>query len=94
MKPFRLKCKVFERHAKGEVRQFMAPTVTLNLDEGTATAFCMSDELTISQEMTIAEWNALPYCYFETDGTEAPRPAAKVLPSDWDRNGRFTKGRS
>jgi hypothetical protein len=93
MKPFRIKAKVFEREVGGVIRQFMAATCTLDFNTGAVTAMCMSDELTISQEMTVEEWNALPFVYFETDGTEAPRPPTKVLPQHWDRSGKFTKGR-
>jgi hypothetical protein len=93
VKPFRIKCKVYERVVGGEMRQFIAATATLDLRTGDCTAMLLSDGLTISQEMTIDEWNALPFVYFETDGSEAPRPPTKVLPQHWDRSGKFTKGR-
>jgi hypothetical protein len=65
-RPLRLRCKVYQ--AEG-YRYIVAQGI---LRGGMMHAFAMNDSQTIEIKMTIDEWNALPWYWFQEDG-EAPR---------------------
>jgi len=70
MSAFRLRCKVMERDGRRYlVALGMAlPPACVYID-----AYCMSDDETVSVRLTLDEWNALPFHWFEDAGDAPPR---------------------
>ena len=70
---FRLRCKIFERNGKRYL-------VGLGLlVKGKMMVYAMSDEGTLELYMTVKEWNALEFHWFEDQGP-APRRSEKWPP--------------
>ncbi|HEU5463698.1 MAG TPA: hypothetical protein VFV82_06180 [Candidatus Binatia bacterium] len=79
-KPFRLRCKVLEH----EGRMYLI-ALGLNLppapgEEIRITAYGMSDDETITVNMSVEEWNSLKWHWFVSEGESPRRPHAPVKP--------------
>ncbi len=76
---FRLKCKKYVING----REYLASLALMQSTFGQATVFLMRDEETISVVMSVDEYNAIPYRWFEDVGP-APKGTA-VEPTDLRR---------
>lgn len=72
----RLRCKIYEEDGK----QYLAASGLIRIDDPNHIRACMmSDEKTFHKTMSLDEWNALPFHWFEDQGP-APRPAPTLKP--------------
>lgn len=67
MNPFRLRCKVLRQDDK----QFLVP-LAIRVSHDTMVTVGMNEEKTVQLTLSIDEYNALPYHWFEDQG-EAPK---------------------
>jgi hypothetical protein len=74
----RLRMKIWT-DPKTSKRYLMPTAVIPDPRSGAMTAYAMSDEDTKIIKLTPAEWNALPFFYFQEDG---PAPRASTRPVD------------
>jgi len=72
---FRLKCKKYV-HADG--REYLVSHMVVNRN-GSASVFFMSDELTDCVLISIDDYNALPYHWFEDVGPAPKGTAVKPI---------------